>query len=180
MVGSGLPRRWISLRLYHRAGSCRLGRPGQAGTPILTHLLVHWQIIYRDRISLRLYHRAGSDRRGRPEPTITPALSNSDTALPGCQVQNLKNRAAPDCHGAAPPRSARLGGSGSSRWPGASLSTRSSLVRVLKQLWISATVTVTASEPELSWLRLVGSGSFVTRTGSSRSLARGQSFTETV
>ena len=32
--------------------------------PILTHLLVHWQIICRDRISLRLYHRAGSCRLG--------------------------------------------------------------------------------------------------------------------
>ena len=33
---------------------------------ILTHLLVHWQIICRVRISLRLYHRAGSCRLGPP------------------------------------------------------------------------------------------------------------------
>ena len=34
--------------------------------PTLTHLLVHWQIICRDRISLRLYHHAGSCRLGPP------------------------------------------------------------------------------------------------------------------
>ena len=34
--------------------------------PILTLLLVHWQIICRDRISLRLYHRAGSCRLRPP------------------------------------------------------------------------------------------------------------------